>query len=430
LHYWSFQTELAPALIDLAPKAGQTGISPLTDLSLTFSRAMDVHVLAAEVKLVETESALPIALSFRQDPGDERHIAVVPLGLLDPNATYALTVDRQARDVDGNQLVISTTASFVTGPAQPLNQALSFSAIETGNSSQGGVWIFDPTGASRLAAPVGAVAFSWSSDGLGLICQNSAGQWFSWSLTQPGVTALPFQADWAEPLTSIDDVVYRQGSSLYRWRMGVAQPQLLATDVKEAAVAPNGSEIAYVVPASSSSGDEIWAVFVDTLTRNRLGKEGTMIDSLAWAPDGSGLAYEAGDSGHKQLRVRDLTQAGNVRTLISGDLGPARWQTGSSEMLVSAHVPTATQAQVKLFTVTLSDSPETLDPGAGLPARNDLSPELSAPSPDGRQIAFVSSDGTTSQIWMMNSDGTGLTPLTAWDPTTFPDTVQFLTWTR
>jgi Tol biopolymer transport system component len=52
-----------------------------------------------------------------------------------------------------------------------------------------------------------------------------------------------------------------------------------------------------------------------------------------------------------------------------------------------------------------------------------------SPSPDGHQLAFVSTAGGRQGVWSMNVDGTGLTQLTDPDPTRFSYSCRNVVWT-
>jgi Tol biopolymer transport system component len=63
---------------------------------------------------------------------------------------------------------------------------------------------------------------------------------------------------------------------------------------------------------------------------------------------------------------------------------------------------------------------------SGLPADPKVDVASPVPSPDGHQLAFISSQ----QVWLMNADGTRPTPLTRLDPGAFPYSCRTPAWTR
>lgn len=417
LHYWDFVTESAPSITSISPGPGQARIDPASTLSIGFSRVMDLSSLASAVAL---EPYTPFAL--RRDGSDDRKIAVIPEALLEPDRTYTVQVSQQAQDLDGNRLASGFAGVFSTGHVQPLHPSLTFVAVPTGDTP-GGVRMLDSTGAPREISSLPARDYHWASDGLSLLVETGDGSWTSQAL-DGGIAVEPFSASWAAPLATSGEFIYLSQGRLFRWTGGQSIP--LAGNVGEAALNPAGDMVAY----TSADSLEIWGLAVDLDSRFHLLTEASRISNLAWAPDGSALAYEVGSSRSVELKVRDLT-AGGIRTAAIGPLGPEAWGQGSNQILVSAQVDTPSGSHGRIFAFDVDGGEQSLDPHLALPPGT---PPLSdaheaRSSPDGHQIAFLASVAGLDQIWVMNSDGTGLSQLTAWDGTDFPYGCADLVWT-
>jgi Tol biopolymer transport system component len=72
--------------------------------------------------------------------------------------------------------------------------------------------------------------------------------------------------------------------------------------------------------------------------------------------------------------------------------------------------------------------PRSLSAGQGLPSSSDLSVQQVSLSRDGHQIAFLADFQGRPAVWLMNADGTGLTRLSAFDPSGSYSTLA-LAWT-
>jgi hypothetical protein len=420
-HGWTFRTEAPPTLTGSVPAAGEQNVDPAAFVTLAFSREMDLGSLASAVSI-----SPPLQFALRVDPLDARRTVISPRTILDPTTTYAVTVTRDARDVDGNSLATGVTLDFATGATRPLRHWVTFTAESA--TTGAGVWVVDENRLPRQVTGTPASQYSWSLDGTALLLQGVAGRWTRVELGGGG-QELPFSGSWAAFLAPGFGYAVLDGGVLSIYRSG----QLTTVDqgVREVAVAPNGLSLAYTVPVAS--GYEIRGYQVELRSHYRLQAEPGRIDSLAWAPDASQLAYRlaTADPARYLLRDRDLAASGSTTTVAIGALSRPDWQADSRHLILSATVIAAQGPVSRAFRVSVSVAatlPLALDSAIPDPTGIDIVDP--APSPDGHQLAFLAPTTGGDQVWLMNVDGTGLAELTAFDARSFPYSCQALAWTR
>jgi hypothetical protein len=416
-HHWSFTTESAPSLAGATPADGDGGVDPSSYLELDFTRAMDPTTLKSAVSL---DPSVPF--DVRLDPTDSRRAIIAPSQLLSPNTTYQLLINTGALDFDGNELDRDQTVKFATGGLQPLHHWIAF-ATNSVDGSAAGLWMVNESGFPRQLFDAGPVqAFSWSPNGDSLLIEDQAGTW--WRYIPGGATAeLPFSATWAAALAPGSGYVYLDHAlTLHRQAAGGAD-SVIATDVAEATVAPDGLRVAFI--HRTTSANEIWGYDVGLRARYVLAVDSAPVSDVAWDPAGNRIAYLRSDQATTTLRVRSLTGAAATSTLTSGDIGAPAWLPDSTHLVVAATIATANGPLHKAFVINVVSPPPSLAAAVGLPADPiDVTSPVS--SPDGHQIAFLSND----QVWLMNADGTRPTALTKLDPDTFPYSCWALAWTR
>jgi Big-like domain-containing protein len=417
-HHWSFVTEGPPFLAGSAPANRDTGVDPSAYLSLDFSRAMDPAHLRAAISIYPA-----VPFDVKLDPADSRRAIIAPSQLLEAHTAYQVGVNVGVTDIDGNQLARQGAFAFTTGAVQPLRHWIAF-ATDSSDGTSAGLWIVnDEFGFPRQLFDASAVhSFSWSPQGDSLLIQGQDERWVQYT---PGGSAAPltFKATWAAALASgmgyvyIDDsgVLHRQGAS------GV--DDVIATDVAEAAVAPNGLRVAFIHRISNAN--EVWGYDVGLRATYLLVLDSAPVSSASWDPAGNRIAYLRHDQSTTTLRVRSLTGAASTSSITNGTIGRPTWLPDSTHIVFAATVITPTQTLQKAFVVNVASPPSTLSAAAAIPS--DPSIEVASPvsSPDGHQIAFLSGD----QVWLMNSDGTRPTALTKEDPS-FPYSCRAPAWTR
>jgi len=213
---------------------------------------------------------------------------------------------------------------------------------------------------------------------------------------------------------------HRPTFDLYRKNIDGRTVTLLTDDPSDdlmPAISPDGSTVAF---ASNRTGN--WDIFTMPLT----GGAPTQITFDAdeevqptWSPDGKRLAFSRlnGRTGAWEIWIIDTTAAG-VRTFVCEGFQP-RWSpaTGEDKLLFQR----ARQRGSRLYGVwTIEiENGEGVRPTEVLSARNAaiLQPNW---SPDGTRIVFTTvTDATSdsrwperSELWVINSDGTGRMSLT------------------
>jgi len=418
-HHWSFTTEGAPGLSGSTPANGEGGVDPAAYLSLDFTRAMDAKSLKSALAINPN-----VPFDVRIDPGDGRRAIIAPSQLLAANTDYQILLNTAALDVDGNQLGRDQTVRFTTGALQPLRHWIAF-ATDGADGSPGGVWIVNESAFPRQLFDASAVrAFSWSPNGDSLLIEDQKETW--WQYSPGGSTAqMSFHGTWAAALASgmgyvyIDDVgaLHRQGAG--------GSDDVIATDVAEATVAPNGLRVAFI--HATSDLNAIWGYDVGLKARYELAVDSGPVSAVAWDPAGKRLAYLRHDLSTTSLQVRSLTGAAATSTMTSGDIaGRPAWLPDATHLVFSAAVQGSAGVTHKAFVLNLAAPPAQLNAASGLPS--DAAIEVTSPvsSPDGHQIAFLSGD----QVWLMNADGTRPIALTKQDPASFPYSCRALAWTR
>jgi hypothetical protein len=417
-HHWSFVTEGPPILAGSTPANGETAFDPSFYLSLDFTRAMDAATLKSALAISPT-----VPFDVRLDPADGRRAIVAPSQLLTANTDYELLVNTAALDVDGNQLGRDQTVKFTTGALRPLRHWIAFTTDGV-DATAGGLWIVNETAFPRQLFDAGAVrSFSWSPGGDALLIGGQRESW--WKFTPGGsTTALSFKGTWAASLAAGLGFVYIDDAGFLHRQAADGADETIASDVAEAAVAPNGLRLAFV--HATTQLNEVWAYDVGLHARYQLAIDAAPVSAVSWAPTGNRLAYLRHDQGTISLRMRSLTGAAATTTLGTGDIGRPAWLPDSTHLLFSAAVATPGGALQKAFVINVVTPPASLSPTSGLPS--DPGIEVSSPvsSPDGHQIAFLSGD----QVWLMNADGTRPTALTKQDATSFPYSCRALAWTR
>jgi len=418
-HHWSFDTELPPQFAGSTPSDGDTAIDPADYLSVTFSRAMLESSLAGAIVFTPE-----VRFGVRIDPSDLRQVIVAPDSLLQPNTSYRMLVTQLAKDVDGNELDQVRSISFKTGAARPLHHWVAFAAENSARTS-GGLWIVNETGIPRQLLESSAVtAFSWSPDGQRIVFETADG----WATFAPGegTQLLGFSAIWAAALAPGLGYVYLDSAgSLYRAPQSGAD-YVVGTLVRSVAVSPGGERL--VLAQDEVDGTtRIWGYDVGLRSRYALAAETTSVSDLSWAPNGNRISYLRHDPGTVTLRVRNLTGAGALISVVQGDISAPAWLHDSGHMVLAASVVGDSGPVSKAFVINVASPPPVLTIGLGLPAMPNVADvRAPVPSPDGHQIAFISGD----QVWLMNADGTRPTALTRFDSETFPYSCVMPAWTR
>jgi Tol biopolymer transport system component len=419
-HSWIFITEGPPAIRSASPGDRETGVDPATYLTLGFSRDMNADSFRGSVTFSPS-----VPFSVQADPADGRRVLIAPKSLLEAHADYLVSISGNAVDADGNHLP-PLKLHFSTGAVRPLTRWITFIASGTGATPGSGVWMVDDAGFPRNLEETPVEAFSWSPDGTNLLVRHPDRSWTDYPFDSDPVD-LTFHADWAVFLGPGAGYVYLDRGRLERL-LPDGETVSIAMSVDDAAVSHELNRIAF--SQTGPDGADVRAYDVGLRAQYRLQHEVGTVTGLAWAPDGTKLAYllGAGQPSSALLKVKSLTGSATVNTLATGDISPPAWLADSSDVVFSARVLVSGQLRSRIFRLNTALAPATLTAATALGPVTEEDAFLPRPSPDGHQVAFLLGAAESAQVWLMNADGTGAARLTAFDSSAFPYSCQDLHW--
>jgi Tol biopolymer transport system component len=224
------------------------------------------------------------------------------------------------------------------------------------------------------------------------------------------------------------DYAYLEAGRLVR-RLPDGSDVAVDNGVVDAAVSPDDSRLAYVV--TTPSGAEIRGYDLGLRAHYRIAAESGPVTALVWSASGNRVAYLLGSplAGDRELRVRPLSGSGTPVTVARGDIADPRWLGGGDDLVFAAEVATASGLQSRIFRVSLAAPlTGTLSAAGSLATGLDAAMSSPRPSLDGHQVAVLVGEPESAQVWVMNSDGTGLHRLTAYDADSFPFVCRDLHW--
>jgi len=401
-HAWYFRTEGPLQVSDTSPAPAQRGVDPAGYFEVTFNHRLRATSLAGAFQLLPDA---PVQATVA--PSDPFRAVIAPSGLLAADTPYRLVVSSTIEDEDGNPLPKPVSLDFHTGPVRPLHGWVTCLAEAPGSdpSAGGDLWMVDQNRLPRelLAGPI--LAYAWAASADELTVETGDRTWEDRQLDGTSAT-IPIPADAVLPLGGGRGYVYLDHGTL--GLLSASGPATaMATGVTQMTLSPDGEQVAYSTPAEGST--QLWVLSVELRSRYQLGAEPGAIAALAWAPDSSRLAYQVTAPGGTSIRVRVLAAAA-ATTIAVGPVSAPAWDADASHLYLLAAV--GNPAVDRIYRVPTAAGRQTLTAGAALTAPPTLALGPPEPSPDAHQVVFVGSGVHGDELWLMNSDGTGLVRLT------------------
>ena len=159
-------------------------------------------------------------------------------------------------------------------------------------------------------------------------------------------------------------------------------------------LSPDGTEVAF--SAQDTGGTwQIWVMNFNGSNLRQVTRNTFDASWPTWSPDGTRIAYGNAEASDLRIVNADGTGDTHVITVGSGLVDPTWSADGLRIAFISDNV----------YSVKVD--------GTGLTQLTVKSDGGAAWSPGGSQIAFSRDDGVTSQIFVMNADGTGQVKLTS-----------------
>ncbi len=294
-HTWNLTSSAAPVLTSSTPADGSTAPrdSPIV---LSFSRQMSPSAMASAVSLTPGVTGLKVVLN----PLDLGQFEIIPDRPLDPSTAYTLTVSRRATDAFGQPIPAPITLHFTTGPLSTLGHLL------------------------VLAGP-----------GLGDATEVVLAQ-----LTAPA-TGLPIPA---EVLAAVPLCADPDGCG----DVGPGQP---AAVFEDATISAGGQWLAVVQNDTTQAGAAPLLRIINLETgQDQLDLTGATWP--VWSPDGSTLAFVAGDA---SVQLYDPA-SGSLSALQTGPApsGPPVWTADGDTLAIPVKASGASPAHVDLADPTIS----------------------------------------------------------------------------
>ena len=174
------------------------------------------------------------------------------------------------------------------------------------------------------------------------------------------------------------------------------------------AISPDGATLVFI-RRNNNDTDNIYLVRVSGGEPTRLTSDNSVINGLAWTPDGRGIIYSSNRGGSRRL-WKVPAEGGMPERVSAGEESPDT-------------VTISRQGRLLAYAATLSDrniwrveSQGVKNPGGSQAlklissTRPDDSPQYSS---DGKKIVFVSSRTGTAELWTCDADGSTPVRLTS-----------------
>ncbi len=431
-HSWEFHTDTAPSLQSTNPAADGRGVPPDIDITLQFSRAMQVP-REHQLKLIDSESDTAAAVLARVtlDPNDSSRLVVSPLTLLASRHRYRLLLTSDYQDTRHNDTGRNINLSFTTGDAD-LTRSLAFTVLDAASSPGHRIAVLRPPAALGSPAPSLRVVyrstsaildFGWAADARHIYTlEGSPATIVRLSVADGDAEPLGIQASSIAVSPAHDEIAYvAPDQSLHLWApppaTGAPPVDITVSEAGPQAGAPSwsgdGRRLALVVPSAAGKGLAV----LERSTLSRFLLAGVTLADVGpdagprWSVDGTAVAFDrdlSGDiavwayhplaaAGTDLVRI-GLMQHASLAWSADGSTLYTAGEANSSAPRVLARAPAVpVDGQTGGFTRLQSSTS-----GDEMPA---------TPTFD-RRLAFVRAAAHVPQLWLVNGDGSGLVQLT------------------
>ena len=176
--------------------------------------------------------------------------------------------------------------------------------------------------------------------------------------------------------------------------------------------APDDRSIAYQRLAHGGFDGHLEVAILATGERHEVAR-GTWLQGFAWLPDGSGFVYSS-SRGSTMLyppvfNLRAVCRDGSDdRQLTFGDHSYVEPDVHASGKLIAGR----TTSHSDIWKFPIGGSPRENTTNAVRITRQTGQVQVPSPSPDDREVAFVSDTGGHSNLWIARTDGSATRPIT------------------
>jgi Tol biopolymer transport system component len=294
--YAIIPSESPPTVVRTNPPRGRTDVALSVIVTVVFSEPIDPGTLAEGVKLLS--GGADVAASVYLLPDQPWTAELMPAALLEPGTTYELQVATEVRDLDGDALGETFTATFTT-ESEPPAGAIAFVSDRDGTPH---IYVADPDGSNvRRLAEGQEPAWSWDGRKIAFVRwpssgTNSAGIY----VMNPDGTEPTYVGPGFSPTWSPDGrITFTQFGGWMVKFVGImdadgSDAELLVYDptgtsgsfssLTRATWSPDGRNITF------SSGSNVWIADPRGSNLRELEELRGRVSAPAWSPDGSMIA--------------------------------------------------------------------------------------------------------------------------------------------
>jgi Tol biopolymer transport system component len=367
---------VVPVVVRTRPRKGRTAVPINFHVGIIFSEPLDpASVTAGSVQLLRGAEPVPTTLQLRPDG---LAVELFPGQLLDHETEYTIVVTTEVRDLSGDRPETSFTSSFTTAPRE-FRDKIAFQSNRAGPTE---IYVMNSDG-SDVARLTYEVIGGPSS--VPAVSPDGRRVAFSVRVDGPAGPEVEFEVY----------VMNVDGTGLTNLSRNPAVDW-------GPAWSPDGSKIAFVSGREGDpEGAEIYVMNADGTGQMNLSNSPGWDSNPAWSPDGTRIAFASARDGSGEIYVMSADGTGVTRLTdpgIPGSTNFPAWSPDGSKI-----------AFVRSLDIYLMNPDGT---GAvNLTAGRAFPTDTPAWSPDGSRIAFVSGQSGGRGIYVMNTNGTGITQI-------------------